>query len=346
MTISIASHPLRSVRDFSDRARLVLGLIDGGTQWLKWAAADPRVRYQFGDEVALVAGVQSGLHGSPLLLLPKTALIVGPAKLMTFDPPDLRAVAAVESGVAGARNAAKVATIIAAAGLATQSDLSRGAAFLAQIGVADAPVFQCLSLDDRLAILGLADDPEAAGSADPALQGEAAAFALTQGCTPQEFADYYRAYLAAARGAAQATPAARTALARSAVATLLPLLFGALDCPRVDGPTAAREVSDAINEWLCMGRPLGFARRSLAVQQVIAHGGFAQQTGEDARRIVEAYLYAAQAVLGSAAPGEGALAQDGMSRSFSIERDGEQAVIRLGPDGMIALAGYRPARKP
>jgi len=343
MTISVAGRPLQSIDGLSEPARLVLGLIDGGRQWFAWAIGNPRARYGFDDEAALVAGVQSGLHASPLLLLPKIALIVGPARLMSFDPGDLRAVAEAESGEAGAPNAAKVARILAAEGLVTQSDLAGGPAFLAEIGVADAPVFQCPSFDDRLAIRDIASESTAGDPKTRALQREAAAFALAQGRTPQEFADYYQAYLAAAAGAARATPAARTALVRSAVETLLPLLFGALDCPRVDGlPAAPWQVGPVVDEWLMTGRIIGFARLSLAVQQVIANGGFAQQTGEDARRIVNAYLGAAQALLRSAPLGEGLPGQDGMSRSFRVERDGEQAILHLGADGTIALASYRP----
>lgn len=342
MTISVAGRPLQSFNRLSVRGRLVLSLIDGGRQWLTWATNDPGARYRFPDESALVAGIQSGLHGSPLMLLAKTALLIGPARLMTFDPGDLRAVAAAESGEADGPGAARVARILATEGLVTQSDLAGGAAFLAEIGVAEAAVFQCQSFDDRLATRDLACEPAAADPAIRGLQREAAAFAVAQGRTPQEFADYYRAYLAAA-GAAQATPEARAALVQSMVATLLPLLFGALDCPRVEGPMATpSQVGAAVDEWLAMGRPLGFARLSLAVQQVIVNSGIAQQTDEDAKRIVDAYLGAAQTLLRSTTLGEGRLGQDGTSRSFRIERDGEQAIVHLGPDGTIALAGYRP----
>ena len=348
MTIFVASRPIHGLGGISDAGRLVVRFIDGGPQWCDWATFDPCAHYRFDDESALLAGIQAGLHGSPFLLLAKTALVVSPVKLMTFNVADLRTMAQSEAGDESAPVRTRVAEILAAEGLVTQSDLARGTAFLEEKGVADAPVFQCLQFDDRLAMLDLANEPAAGGSAAPELQREAAAFAIGQSRTPQEFTDYYRAYLQnlAATGPPPAKPEARMALVEAAVDTLLPLLFGALDCPRVDGPAAPSEVGAAIDEWLMMGRRLGFARLSLGVQQVIANAGFEQQTGDDARRIVDAYLGAAQALLRSATLEKGRLGQDGTSLTCRVEGEGEEAIVRLGADGAIALAGYRRLNAP
>lgn len=347
MTISVAGRLIDRPGDISQLGRLVLGFVDGGTQWLDWAAANPSARYQFADENALVAGIQSGLHGAPLLLLAKTALIVGPAKLMTLAPAELRTLAEAEAGKESAKAKARVAQILAEHGLVSQAGLAAGAAFLGGLGVADAPVFQGATFDDKLAMLDLANDPAAGGSGASGLAREAAAFAIERAATPQEFIDYYRAYLqcVAAAGTEPGAPDANLARVQSAVETLAPLTFNALDCPRVDGGGSAPAVRAAIEEWLMMGRRLGFGRLSLAVQQVIANSGFCGPGGGDAGA-VEAYLGAAQALLRAGPLDEGQLGQDGTSRGFRVSGDGGEASIGLGADGTITLTGFCPPQKP
>ncbi|HVQ08693.1 MAG TPA: hypothetical protein VMS43_09685 [Allosphingosinicella sp.] len=342
----MAGRPIDRPGGISELGGLVLRFIDGGTQWLQWAAANPNARYQFADETALMAGIQSGLHATPLLLLAKTALLVSPVKLMTLAPGDLRTLAEAEAGKEGVKIGARVAQILADHGLVTQSGLAAGAAFLAGLGVADAPVFQGSSFGDRLATLDLANDPVARESGASGLAREAAAFAIERATTPQEFADYYRAYLqcVTVSRTKPAAPEANLARVRSAVETLAPLMFGYLDCPRVDGPAGPSAIGAAIEEWLMMGRRLGFARLSLGVQQVIANSGFCQPGGGDGRA-VDAYLGAAQALLRAGPLDEGQLGQDGMSRSFRVSGDGGEAMVGLGADGMIALAGFRPPPK-
>jgi hypothetical protein len=344
MTVSVASRSVSSPAGISELGRLALGFIDGGTQWLDWAIHDAGARYHFADESALVAGVQAGLHASPFALLPTLGLMVSPVKLMTIGVSDLRSLAAGEAGGKSATVSAQVKRILRAHGLATQADLASVQPFLDGLKVAAAPVFQCPGFGDRLALLELmsADGKPAAD-----LQAEAAAFAVEQGRTPREFVDYYRAYLdhAAALGAQADTPKKRAASARAALDTLLPLLFAALDCPRVDGLVAPWEVSAAIDQWLTMGRRVGFARLSLGVGQVIANGGFKEQTGAEARQIVDTYLAAAQALLSSAEPGPGLMGQDGASVRFPVKAAGGEAIVDLGPDGIISLGSYRAGKR-
>jgi len=342
MTVTVASRPIHSLTGISELGRLVLGFVDGGLEWLNWAIRDPRARYHFEDESALVAGVQTGLHSSPFLVLPTLGLMVSPVKLMTISLPDLRTLQLAEGGNPSAAVATRVKQILAAHGLVTQADLAGGMAFLEQLGVAGAPLFQCMGFVDQLALLDLLNNP-GEDELGPEYQQEAAAFAVPQAVTPQEFADYFRAYLQQIASVAtlKETAAQRSTIVQTALDTLLPLMFDALDCPRVEGLVAPWEVSAAIDEWLMMGRQLGFARLSLGVQQVIANTPFKQQTGEAARLIVEAYLASAQALLKSADLGRGQMGQDGASCIFEIPTSSQEAVIDLGADGIITLASYR-----
>lgn len=344
MTVSVASRLYRPA-GLSEVGRLVLGFIDGGPQWLDLAMTDQQARYHFKDESALVAAVQIGVHGTPFLLMHRLALMVSPIKLMTMSVADLRTLARVEAGLDPAPAPAELAAILRAHGLATQADLARAAALPAALGVADAPVFQAMGLDAQLMLLALQND---AGIPTGGLNGEAASFAAARAQSPAEFTDYYRACLAywAAVLPAPNTAEQRASAATSAIDTLMPLTFNALDCPSVEGLVAPWEVNAAISEWLLMNRQIGFASSSLAVQQIIANGGYTGQTGSDAAVLVRNYLGRAQLLLNATEVGQGLLGQDGATCLFHIASGGEQADIELGSTGIITLRRFGPRPQP
>lgn len=349
MTLSVASRRINRAAGISEHGRLVLRLIDGGLPWLEWAMHDPHARYHFENENALVAGVQIGLHAVPLVVLrKKPGLIVGPIKLMTLGLPDLRFLAHSNDDDGRGGMAVRVQNICQRNGLVTEADFARAMSWLEGLGVApDEPLFRAMALQDRLAIHHLyCRRSELPGPASPE---EAAAFALERARTPLEFVDYYKAYLQYV-AAARRVPTdreRRMARVKAAIDRLQPLLYPALDCPRVDGLVASWEVAAAVEEWLMMSRRLGFSRLSRGAQQVIAHTRYPRRDGEgdsdedEARRIVAGYLAGAQALLGSAQLGDGQIGQDGVSRTFHVRSDLEAAVIALGPDGMITLNGFR-----
>jgi hypothetical protein len=338
VTLLVASRRIDRLHALSEHGRLVLGLIEGGRQWLDWAVDDPRARYHFEDENALVAGIQSGLHAYRLVLLPRLGLLVSPVKLMTLSVTDLRRVIKAERRV-GAMAAAAVKRIFAAHDLVTADELAEGLSFLEELEVANAPLFCGMALDEQLAIRDLLRLPD---EHDPTeYQDEAAAFALEQSRTPIEFADYYRAYprLIAGRKSDESKQD-RKERAEAALATLIPILFNALDCPRVDGPAPAWEVSAAIEEWLLMGRRLGFSRLSQGVQQISEHAGYEGQEDEEAERIVGTYLAGAQTLLMSTPLGDGQVRQDGTC-AFAARSAKDEVIVVARPNGIITLSSYR-----
>ncbi|UYY59379.1 hypothetical protein [Sphingomonas sp. S2-65] len=345
MTVSVASRLYRPA-GLSEVGRLVLGFIDGGAQWLDWAMTDPQARYHFNDESALVAGVQSGLHGTPYLILHRLQLMVSPVKLMTMSVADLRTLARAEAGTDAAPSPANVAVILQAHGLASQADLRRSGMLTDSLRVADAAALQGQGLDAQLALLELERE---VGLPTGGLAVEAASFAAARAQNPFEFADYFRA----CRSAWSVLPTMPTAEERAAaiaaaIDTLMPRTFAAIDCPSVEGLVAPWEVSAAISEWLLMGRQIGFARSSLAIQQIITNGGYTGQTGREADALVRNYLARAQVLLNTAEVGQGRLGQDGATCLFHVEARGDQADIELGPSGIITLRrfGAVPAPSP
>ncbi|NJD91400.1 MAG: hypothetical protein FIA91_07805 [Geobacter sp.] len=345
MSLFIAGRIVTQSTSLSELCRLTLSFIDGGNQWFAWATQNQTVRYNFSDESELLASVQQGLHGSRLALLPQLELMVSPVKLMTLGLSDLRLLAQAESGDDSAPCRAAVCRVLEVHQLATRSDLAAGTSFLAELGVATAPLFQMLDMDDSLAICELLRLPSLQGEQVLSLLQEAAAFAVSQASTPQEFCDYYRIYLDLA---AADSPAARTKRALSVIITLQPLLFGALDCPQVNCLATGQVVMDAIRSWFAQGRLVGFATLASAVRQVVSHTSYSDQRDAEAQAIVNQYLSAANAFLGSRQLQSARLSQDGAGVIFRCEDGTQYAELQLDDSGVISLREYgaKPALAP
>jgi hypothetical protein len=345
MSVFLVGRPIQRSGDLSELGRLALTFIDGGAEWLHWAIGDTASRYDFADETALVGGVQDGLHATRFALMPRLGLRVSPVKLMTLGLSDLRLLAKAEGGSDTPGSAARVRRVLDGHALLDTADLDQGTALLANLGVADAPVFQCLDFEARAALHGLVGAPDPKAGTAP-LAKEAAGFAVLQAQSPPEFADYYRAYLRLADklDLVEAKADDRAAAAEAAIGVLRPLLFGAHDCPRVDGLVGPGEVGRVVEDWVRQGKVLGFLRLSLAVWQVIAHSDFRRETGEDARRIVDDYLHAAQGFLATVPITRGRMSQDGASCVFPLEQGQYRAQVRLDPPGLITLGEFGPSK--
>ncbi|USI99655.1 hypothetical protein MUG10_16750 [Xanthomonas prunicola] len=338
MSVSIAGRLISMPTMLSTLGRHCLAFIDGGTQWLAWAIQSPGVRYDFPDESSLLDDVQQGLHGSRLALLPQLELKVSPVKLMTLSPTDLGTLAQAEAGDTGSVVKAQLQRIFRDNALFTASDLAAGRSLLMQLKVDGAAVFQSLDLEESLALRQLAADAPPA-NVMPALQQEAAAFAIEQARTPLEFCDYYRFYLACTATIAVAEERAHAAA--SALQTLLPLLFTTLDCPQVQGLPSPNEVERSVAEWLARGRQIGFARLSLAAQQIVQHTRY-HGDGDAASDAIGLYLQSAQAFLAANRPSRGVLGQDGNSCVFTMQNDSLAALLQVN-GGVISLRDFGAA---
>jgi hypothetical protein len=342
MTVMVANRLIQGRGGVSELAALVLAFIDGGVQWLDWAVSAPTASYNFADETKLMAEIQQGLHGSTVVLLPTLRLLVSPVKLLTFSLGDLRVVAKVEAGAQDPATITHVHAILSAHGLLRQTDFAAVPAFLSSLGVATAPLFQCLGINEMIALSELVTLPQPQDGA-PDIQHDAANFALEQARSPEEFSDYYRIYMALTAKQKSAANASEQRLTRanSAVQTLLPLMFAALDCPQVGGLVPPSEVAAAISNWLRQGRRLGFSRLSEGVCRIIESTTFTNETGAAAQQVINLYLANAQSFLSANNPKTGRISQDGRSCILPAQSGNLYAELLLGPGGGITLRQFR-----
>ncbi len=350
MSISVAGRPIQNSSALSELGRLALAFVDGGPQWLNWAIASIGAHYHFPDETALLDGAQKGLHGSPLALLPGSALLVSPVKLMALGLSDLRTLARAESGDASPAAAAQVQHVLREHRLLTAADLRNARAFLASLGVEGAPVFQCIDFMDWVALCELPGGSFGGTAPSQSLQAEAATFGVGQARTPREFADYYRVYLHLAAhlpGLAQAPVEQRNGAAQAALQSLLPLLFGALDGPSLAAvPTSPEEVRMAVNNWLMMGRRIGFSSLSEGVRCIVEGTRYQGETGVEAARLVDLALQQAMGVLAAHATRSARLGQDGETMTLLVGPENAanaQVELRVSSTGLVSLTRFAGA---
>lgn len=331
MTLSVAGRPLRSARTLSEPAQLTLACIDGGMPWVQWASESTAERYDFADERSLLDAVQQGLHGAPMIWLPRLGLQIGPAKLLTMSGGDAAALRRAESGEDSAALAREVQRVLAAHDLVTNAELASGDAFLAELGVDAAPLLQVLGFDERVAVWRLAV-ASAQLDARAARRREAAGFALAQARTPLEFCDYYRYYLqSAADGGSAAT---RQQATTDALHALLPSLFDALNRLRFDSPPSPSEMQYAVVRYLATGRTVGFPRLSLAAQQIASQAPRLGSDSAGVRRAVASVLQTVQASLGSGRLRPGRVGQDGTSLQFLVEEGQQRVLLQLAGNAL------------
>lgn len=344
MTVIVAGKLIQKSEQLSELARQTLTYIDGGPQWLAWAMPNPMVCYEVADETTLLVEVQQGLHASPMALLPVLGLWVSPVKLMSLGSANLRTLGLAETGDTSAAVAQQTRRILAESQLVDAQQLRSASVFLQELGVSDSPVFQALDFNDRVALCQLAATALGQDGDSPAqLRQEAAAFGIQQARTVPEFCDYYQIYLAHSKkmNALGSTASERLRLCNQAVQTLLPLAFGAMECPQLpDRLPSPAEVEQCLRNWLARGRTLGFACLSQAVLQVVTQTIFTSETGADARRLFDLYLSTAQSFLSSNRLKESRVGQDGASLSFTLQNATQQAQLHVSADRLLSLRRF------
>ncbi len=323
----------------------VLNLIDSGPEWLAWAIGNATVHYHYADEESLLVGMQSGLHGSDLLLLRAMGIQLHPFKLLEMDSDDLSVLTAAENEV-GANSVTEMHAkkVLAKYHLLSQSELAIGTDFLAQADVAAAPVFQGMALSDRVALFNLVDGASSELSLNQMIQKEAAAFAVQHAQSTTEFVDYYQFYIASV---SEPTPAPKGAPARARKAEThleltVPLLFGKLFCPAVQNVPSPDQMNVIIQNWVASGNGLSFARLSQALAQVAQHANLKGSSGETAAKIIESYMEQARQFILQRPAASVELTQDGLDRYYIYDNKQAQAQVCLASTGNVTLATYQP----
>ncbi|WP_164118730.1 hypothetical protein [Stenotrophomonas maltophilia] len=344
MSVFIAGRSLPQANLLSKSCQRALQFIDGGEHWLRWAIESHEHRYAFSDEGTMLDGVQQGLHGSRMTWLPRLGVQIGPIKLLSLNTSDLEALHNIELGEDTRLSHSEAQGVLARHRLLTNSELGAIRPFLASISAADAPLLQQLDFRESVALHQLAGEVgmSSAGRDDLA---DAARFALLHARRPIEFADYFRFYQRVSAGGGSSEH--RLNRATRALQQLLPMLFGFLDGPQLPQLPSPEQVREAIAASLAANRQIGYARISLAAQQMAACFDNDPDLLLDDHRLREAarwQLRDAQEFLSEHPVSRGQLGQDGASVQFAIDGSRAQALVQV-EDNVITLQDYRRSRR-
>lgn len=343
MSVFIDGRSIPHLGQLGPRTRRVLHFIDGGHYWLQWAIDSHEHRYMFADEGAMLDGVQQGLHGSRMTWLPQAGLQVSPIKLLSLGNDELDVLRQLEMGPSSSPLVNETHAVLTRHGLLSNTQLEAFRPFLVAVDAGDAPLLRQLDFRESLALYQLAAEQGSAGQATEA-QAEAARFALLHARRPIEFADYYRFYQRVHPTGSSSE--LRMERATHALQTLLPMLFGYLDGPQLPSLPSPDQVRAAIAETLAANRQIGYARISLAAQQValfLNDGSGLPPDGERLREATRRQLRSAQVFLNEHPVARGQLGQDGASLLFAIDGSKEQARVQV-EDNVITLQDYRRIR--
>ena len=322
--LRVGEHHHFALGELRPKPAAILALISGGEEWLEWIIADPNATYYFADELQLLAGVQMGLHATPLILLPNLGVMVHAFKLAELSEAELKTLQVVEDFTesnSAAKTNKKVATkVLHAHDIWSQSDLTIGQTFLTEAGVEEGqvPLFQATTLASNIALYNLVDGALTEAEQNPILQKEAASFAVGRAQDQLEFCDYYQFYMSTVKGPDAKSKLAerRERRAESIAEEISPLLYGWLWCPSLKEVPTPAEVPSLVRNWLVEGKRLGFARLSSALFQINENAGLNGAKGLAAKGIIDQFMDRVHAVLVQQAPASVALSQDGMERYY------------------------------
>lgn len=344
--VTVAGQAVQHVDDLTPRTQTMVALVEGAERWLSWAIPSASPFFRFQDEVSLVTGIQQGLHGSPLMLLPRLQALVHPRKLWVLGEEQLDQLLSYEGDeedneVLGT----SVRGVLNENGIFTQQDLASGRQFLQQVGTASLPLFQALSLSDQVALMEVVKAPPGPLALDRTVQASAAAFAAEAAQTPREFVDYYTFFFGAAEALPAGTaPADLPGPVRGLRDRLIEPVQALLPCPAASRVPTAVEMYALVNQWVDQQQLVGFATVSSALRQVAASGLLPAAGEDDAafRERLAAFIDVVQQFLKNTEPSGRTVSQDGLTYSYPLVARTASARIDRTADGNVTLGRYEP----
>lgn len=352
--VLLGYHMLAGIGDLDANFATVVRLIDGGETWLNWACGDMNVRYEFANGYDLTEAIQAGLHGTPILFLPKLAMFLHPLTLLTLPKADFEVITTYETSTGTQTKLAEAAAkALAKNHLYAQAQIQEVNTWLDAWKMLGQPVFQAISLADAIALIGLntwieEQDLDEEDEDLDRLQRLAAAFAVPFAQSPQEFVDYFQFYFTLAMrndwleldenepGFDQAN---------QLLAALVPYVRLMLRGAILEARPSTEALENFICTWQDSGYPLGFQRFSEAANQITQNTGI---VADDAtlKAVVENYFARAQAFIRANQASSISLSQNGLVSKYQILANDASAVVQWNDAQVLTLQSFVPAEIP
>jgi len=346
--ITLAGQTVRAIDSLSQSAVTVLGFIKNGNEWFDWALKQGDQHYSFVNESQLIEGIQYGLHGNNLLFIPKPGLIVNPSRLLELSADDIKLLSN-EITPQGDNTVADLNTskMLANNQLRVKSDLDVGTEFLEQVKVAQSTIFQAMSLNDLIMLFDMVNEASSSVSLNTASQKEAAAYAVANAQSADEFIDLYEFYITLL-GRLNNSPGnatKRSLLADQYLSEIGETLYGVTDAPIIGQGLQATELRSRIQNWVDSGKRVGFRSLTHGACQVMKETTIGKPgVSLNVNDAVADYLDAAQSFIKSNVATTVGLSQDGLMTDYKISNTSGSAALNINYMGILTLAEYQAAQ--
>jgi hypothetical protein len=346
--MQVAGRRIETRANLSSKAAIILDMIPNGAAWLK-VIGTSRPLYSFNDEYEMLASIQAGLHGSPIVLLRRLGLSIHPEAFRPLDAEDIERLLHMET--AESNNSVgmmRLKKTLAAHELWSENEFTIGDEFLKNVCVSAEPLFRTLSLADRIALFDLVNDSTSEVSLNQILQKEAANFAVAHAQNALEFVDFYRFFmvLASDRDASPSLASKRARFAETMMDSWISLLHNQLWCPTLVQPPAPEQMPRMIREWGVRGQRLGFPRLSAALAHVAQFADLHGATGAAAQSLIERHMDRLQSFWQERVPSSVKASQYGTDLFYFYDLPGATAKLRLDEEGNLTVSSYTPSMPP
>ena len=341
--VAVEGQRIGELTDLPQSIQMVTGMIQGGTDWLQWAAKEPATVFDFPDWLGLVDGIQWGLHGNGLILIESLGLLINPIALLSIPDVGIAALQTyLTSGNANSVADLEMEKVLRQNRYLTQSQLGAVGDFLNQVGLVDNPLFQAMSLGEQIAVYQAINQVPGDWALQPDNQSEAARYAADYAASPQAFGDFYDFYINhfAIPDLADLSPDRRARLARTRSDEIAASLRNDMRCPSVVGTPVPEKFQNEMRAWFSAGNGLGFPSVSRGVMSVADLKKAEGLNGQALQRQIDKYLDRAKAIVNHAKPDpQPYVAQDGSAFFYRFGSGGTQAELQLEcASGAVTLA--------
>ena len=121
---------------------MVMGLIKGGLEWLRWAIQLQNQTFNFNSEVHLLDAMQIGLHGTELLLIDPLDLLAIPGRISELDEEEINLLIHCNPEDANIFNVkSNIGRVLVENNLYPKLYFDSGIDFLKQLSIADEGIF-------------------------------------------------------------------------------------------------------------------------------------------------------------------------------------------------------------
>jgi len=191
MTITIRQD-IHDYDSLSKEAKIVLGFIPGGIQWVADVSRAQTTNYVFVSEAEFLSAVLDGLHNTSLLYVYGVELLVDPEKLLSIGYKQLHKLSAyIDKGEFDQANEVLLESLL----LSNPILFREVNKFLKYCGVSSNGLFQIMGLSDAIALFSLSKTDLVKTLKPKVILKDAASFALSSAQTAKEFCQIFSFYL-------------------------------------------------------------------------------------------------------------------------------------------------------